>query len=93
MVAANTGVAGLRIDTAGSSGAEVEIAAMRLSEAQALKGVLTAVAYGHSDEPDMQDTSAGAPSANTVISLSLSRLFKIGLTQNHLRNALVRSWF
>lgn len=84
------GVAGLRIDTAGSSGAEVEIAAIKLSEAQALKGILGArPAYGHSDEPNEQDTSVGAPSANTVISLSLSRLFKIGLTQNHLRNALI----
>lgn len=84
------GVAGLRIDTAGSSGAEVEIAAVKLKEAHVLKGILSArPTSGLLKEHIEQSNSTANPPGQAIISLSLPRLFKIGLTQNHLRNALI----
>lgn len=84
------GVAGLRIDTAGSSGAEVEIAALKLPEAKALKRALSAKGGANASGIGEEEyESAAGPDADVLIALSASRLFKIGLTQNHLRNALI----
>lgn len=77
------GVLGLRVDTAGSSGAEVEISALKVEDAHQLKAILT--------PSEHLDDGVHAPHAQRteLISLSWNRLFKIGLTQNHLRNALI----
>lgn len=84
------GVLGLRVDTAGSSGAEVEISALTLADARRLKAVLNSTA-GKQAEADADRAFAGEEGAQRteLISLSWNRLFKIGLTQNHLRNALI----
>lgn len=80
------GVMSLKVDTAGSSGAEVELAALKVQDAKALKAVLSS---------EVNEQSAGTPApadewdGEQLIVLSWDRLFKVGLTQNHLRNAMI----
>ena len=80
------GVMSLKVDTAGSSGAEVELAALKVQDAKALKAVLSS---------EVNEQSAGTPApaderdGEQLIALSWGRLFKVGLTQNHLRNAMI----
>ena len=78
----------LKVDTAGSSGAEVELAALKVQDAKALKAV-----YPRSERV-FAETSAKADERDgeQLIALSWGRLFKVGLTQNHLRNAMTL-WF
>ena len=68
---------GLRIDTAGSSGAEVELTALKKDQASLLIDVLSSAHH----EPKAEV----AP----LIQLDWEKLFRIGLTQNHLRNAMI----
>lgn len=82
------GVMSVKVDTAGTSGAEVEIAALKVKDANALKAVLSG--GGGSKPSASAHTAAESNSGGEhLIALSWDRLFKVGLTQNHLRNALI----
>jgi putative membrane protein len=84
------GVLGLRVDTAGSSGAEVEISALTLADAKRLKAILNPPTGKPSEvETGRSSEEEEGAQRTELISLSWNRLFKIGLTQNHLRNALI----
>jgi putative membrane protein len=80
------GVMSVKVDTAGTAGAEVEIAALKVEDAKALKVVLSSGRLQVESDHEGLDSMAHG---EQLISLSWSRLFKIGLTQNHLRNALI----
>ena len=79
------GVCGLRVDTAGSSGSELRIHALKWDEARALREMLTA-----EDVPE--NTTAENTSAETqtktgrapLLELDVRTLLKVGLSQNHL---------
>jgi len=79
------GVCGLRVDTAGSSGSELRIHALKWDEAQALREMLTAEET--SAKPATEGTPAEAPT-NTMrpllLELDVRTLLKVGLSQNHL---------
>jgi putative membrane protein len=78
----------VKVDTAGTAGAEVEIAALKVDDATALKAVLSGGA--RKERTTSTDTEAESESdVEQLIALSWNRLFKVGLTQNHLRNALI----
>jgi len=73
------GLNGLRVDTAGSSGAEVEISALRTELADQLRHILS------KESPKTMREKESTP----LIHLDWRMLLKIGLTQNHLRNAAI----
>lgn len=79
-------VMSLKVDTAGTSGAEVEIAALKAKDAQILKAVLSS---GGVRSDVVENENDDITDVEHLISLSWGRLFKVGLTQNHLRNALI----
>ena len=82
------GVMSVKVDTAGTAGAEVEIAALKVDDANALKAVLSG--GGSKGRSTSTDAATIADSdGERLIALSWNRLFKVGLTQNHLRNALI----
>lgn len=82
------GVMSVKVDTAGTAGAEVEIAALKVDDANALKAVLSG--GGSKGRSTSMDAAAESDSdGEQLIALSWNRLFKVGLTQNHLRNALI----
>jgi putative membrane protein len=82
------GVMSVKVDTAGTAGAEVEIAALKVDDAHALKAVLSG---GRSSRltTSADVTTDSHTDGEQLIALSWNRLFKVGLTQNHLRNALI----
>lgn len=82
------GVMSVKVDTAGTAGAEVEIAALKVDDANGLKAVLSG---GRSTRRSTASESPTESHSNgeQLIALSWNRLFKVGLTQNHLRNALI----
>ena len=82
------GVMSVKVDTAGTAGAEVEIAALKVEDAKAVKAVLSSV-EGTGQATTSNAESEPVPDGEELIVLSWNRLFKIGLTQNHLRNALI----
>lgn len=82
------GVMSVKVDTAGTAGAEVEIAALKVEDAKAVKAVLSSV-EGVGQVATSDAESESIPEGEELIALSWNRLFKIGLTQNHLRNALI----
>ncbi len=89
------GLTGLRVDTAGSSGSELQLVAIRKEAAEALQSILRR----QSKEPVPEQGEANlsgavveksmpaASSATPLVSLSMGVLLKVGLSQNHLRNA------
>lgn len=79
------GVCGLRIDTAGSQGAELTIHALPWDKAHALRSLLTSENLGSEFlEAEGQDTAKKAPSAKPLLSLDWKTLVQVGLSQNHL---------
>ena len=72
------GVSGLRVDTAGSSGSELRIHALKWEEAQALRGMLTEEHQPTTEKAN--ESEAGEP----LMGLDLPTLLKVGLSQNHL---------
>lgn len=82
------GVMSIKVDTAGTSGAEVEIAALKVQHAKALKSILSS---GGAKVLRDQENEVSEPVSDStqLIAISWSRLFKVGLTQNHLRSALI----
>lgn len=74
------GLSGLRIDTAGSGGAEVEFQALKSHDAIRLSQVLMGSSQGSMEADERK---------NEIIRLDWKRLFKVGLSQNHVRNAML----
>lgn len=86
------GLTGLRVDTAGSSGNELQLVAVSKAEASALQGLLAGRFYAdssHAEEETEQSESNTGYAGQPLVDLNGSQLFKVGLTQNHLRNAFV----
>jgi putative membrane protein len=84
------GLCGLKVDTAGSGGSELDFAALNKEEALSLRALLTG---GKSKEAiegdDSIDEAVVSERGPAVVELSLLKLLKVGLTQNHLRNGLI----
>jgi putative membrane protein len=89
------GVVGLKIDTAGSAGQEVEIPALTKDYAQQLREYLMAQKYRalSEDEDDQEiplesaeETSKDSSAPLLQIKLTFTDLLKVGLTENHLRS-------
>ena len=85
------GVSGVRVDTAGTSGSELRIHALKWDEAQALRSFLTAersdaaVQHGQVNSEAEETASPTRPSPRrALMDLDLPTLFKVGLSQNHL---------
>lgn len=86
------GVSGLRVDTAGTSGSELRIHALKWDEAQALRSMLTQKATtGASAASEVAQSAEetaipadNAPSAPRILHLDFKALLKVGLSQNHL---------
>lgn len=88
------GLTGLRVDTAGSSGNELQLVAVSKAEASALQGLLAgrfnaAPSHPTEEEETEQSTSSTGYNGQPLVDLNASQLFKVGLTQNHFRNAFV----
>ncbi|MBB00817.1 MAG: hypothetical protein CMN34_07795 [Saprospirales bacterium] len=92
------GLTGLRVDTAGSSGSEIKLVAISRAAGEALQDILrnhTSDSNEHGEEHGAieNDDDLAAPTETAgqersqLVSLSISQLFKVGLSQNHLRNA------
>ena len=112
-------ISSLEIETAGSSGKEIEIPALEFVFAKALKDTLkskstavneaslgtddlanTATIENQKDAADAQEVAQEKPMvAKTVMQLDVADLFKIALTQNHLKSGglalgvVVGFWF
>ena len=78
------GLTGLKIDTAGTNGSEVDLQALKLNEANLLRDGIMAARSGVSSTAD-EVTTGG----QLLVSLNPKELFKVGLTQNHLRNGFI----
>ena len=85
------GVSGLRIDTAGTSGTELRIHALKWVEAQQLRAMLTAdldvsadSRNGSSTVPSDAPPAAGSARTSPLMDLDFGALLKVGLSQNHL---------
>lgn len=93
------GLTGVRVDTAGSSGSELELVAVRRSEAEGLKEHLRrriesthasassalAAEGGEDTGAIFHQDKAGTP----LVALDFPSLMKVGLSQNHLRSAFI----
>ena len=80
-------VCGLRVDTAGSSGSELRIHALRWEEAHGLRDMLTEESPLTNEQhgPDPSSSMAHAPSSNhALLTLDFKTLLKVGIAQNHL---------
>ena len=80
------GVCGLRVDTAGSSGSELRIHALKWKEAQTLREMLTAedIPVEVSAEHVIATNARASGTRPPLLELDLRTLFKVGLSQNHL---------
>ena len=89
------GLTGLRVDTAGSSGSELQLVAIRKEAAEALQSILRRQSKEPVPEQGeanlsgavVEEAMPAASSATPLVSLSMGALLKVGLSQNHLRNA------
>lgn len=79
-----TGTCKVMVETAGSSGAEVTLSALRMERAEALREVLTH-GPGIRAMPRPVEVTTAAPREAGLLALGVIDLLKIGLSQNHLR--------
>ena len=78
------GLTGLKIDTAGTSGSEVDLQALKLAEAKILRdGIMAARSANVSPIEVAKDPF------KSLVHLTPKELLKVGLTQNHLRNGFI----
>jgi putative membrane protein len=78
------GLTGLKIDTAGTSGSEVDLQALKIDEANVLRdGIMSA------REESVTSSSENEPESKLLVHLSLNALLKVGVTQDHLRNGFL----
>lgn len=84
-------VVGLNIDTAGSSGRELEIAALEKSYARQLQQFLIGKksTQEETEETDETQVEEVLNERKPLVSLGLTELLKVGITENHLRSGLV----
>ncbi len=85
------GVVSLEIDTAGAKKSELTIDALRREDAEAIRTFILEEKdqlAGNSLE-EVVEESLEEKEAKTILSLSLSDLFKIGVSQNHLRSMAI----
>ena len=85
------GVSGLRIDTAGTSGTELRIHALKWAEAQQLRAMLTSdldvnldSSHHSSPAPSEVTSTSGSERTSPLMDLDFAALLKVGLSQNHL---------
>ncbi len=86
------GLTGVRVDTAGSSGSELELVAIRKSEAAILQKFLNdkmLQATPLEEEQAEFDAERDEDSGQPLVSLNLTGLLKVGLSQNHFKNAFL----
>ena len=86
------GLTGVRVDTAGSSGSELELVAIRKSEASILQKFLydkMLQATPLEEEHVEHDTDRDEDSRQPLVSLDMAGLLKVGLSQNHFKNAFL----
>ena len=86
------GLTGVRVDTAGSSGSELELVAIRKSEASILQKFLNdkmLQATPLEEEHVEHDTDRDEDSRQPLVSLDMAGLLKVGLSQNHFKNAFL----
>lgn len=85
------GLTGLRIDTAGSSGSELQLVAIRKEVADGLRAALREGGQAHpqplDEDPQEVEPELEKRKVKRLVHLDLKGLFKVGLSQNHLRNA------
>lgn len=84
------GLTGLKIDTAGSSKEELNVRALKKSDAIALQEALQATQQEDILE-DIEQEQQAAPRQNylTLVKLSIKQLALLGATENHVRSGLV----
>lgn len=86
------GLVGLKIDTAGSQQQEINIPALSRAYAKELRDFLMEKRYEHLDEEKDEELEAKEPvfeERKPLLRLTISDLFKVGFTQNHLRSGLI----
>lgn len=88
------GVVGLKIDTAGSAGQEIEISALEKGYARQLQDYLMERKFEESDEPSgealaHEETKRSFAGEKPLIHLKIKDLLRVGFTENHLRSGLV----
>lgn len=89
---------GVKVDTAGSGKKELQIHALKRSDARLLQTYLGSAQPGaappSSDQTDAPTLEApDRTESEPLVRLSLGRLLIVGLTQNHIRNGLVAIGF
>ena len=87
-------VVSVQIDTAGSKGSELELDAIELERAEALRE--TVLAYKRLKKSQVQTDETGIPplpvkqeAPELILSLSPKDLIKVGISENHLRTAAI----
>ncbi len=83
------GLCGLKVDTAGSGGSELDFAALNRETALELRALLSGRVQPDSPAEALQVESNQATEVPPLMELNARKLFKVGLTQNHLRNGLI----
>ena len=90
------GLVGLKVDTAGSKGSELEIPALERKKANALKdllylkkGVPTSQPEGSADANTDRTVSREKPTGKVLVRLGIKDLLLVGITENHLRTAVI----
>lgn len=91
------GLTGLRVDTAGSSGSELELLAVHRSEAEGLQEHLRRRMENVEppEETNGEETGAVGTSGHQrdegepLVALDFPNLMKVGLSQNHLKSAFI----
>lgn len=78
------GLTGLQIDTAGTSGSEVNLQALPLGDANLLRDGIMALRSGK-----VVSNHESSDHSLQLVTLSRKELIKVGLTQNHIRNGLI----
>jgi len=80
-------VVSLRIESAGSTGSEVTIDALKRPEAELLRDYIFEQKEEIAVDKEGEATAASAQPSSLVLELSLSDLLRVGVTQNHLATA------
>ena len=83
------GLYGLKVDTAGSGGSELEFSALKEEDALGLRALLSGRAEVIASANDAVGSDESLDEIKPLIELNARKLFKVGLTQNHLRNGLI----
>lgn len=79
---------GLKVDTAGSVAQEIQIPALSKTYAQELRDFLMEKRYEYQEEEGTEELKVRGE-REPLLKLSVSDLFKVGFTQNHLRSGLI----